>query len=386
VKIRYYSHLQQGTGYGRAARELAMALDVARHKLELRTIGPSTGWIPPFGMGERDDSPDAVIVHTLPGDCHRVLELEGLRRGAGPKLVAYTTWEALTAPPEVLQPLVESFDQIWVPSASTASSLATALPRTSAHNEPEIIKVIPHCYDDSVERQPDVRVDLPLSTFTHPAGDRFRFYWLGAWTARKNPGGLIRAFALAFPAGSRAELVLHSPGCSMDAFVAALAATGLRQHELPPITLSNQHLDEDALARLHREADCFVTAARGEAWNLPAFDAMLAGRHVISQYGLGSDEFLVDTSADLIDGWESPAQVDVSFAQSDDGSISMKTIGAQGLTSRSLWLEPNLSSLADAMRSAFESRNRKIKINYNVAERFGYAAVAKQVLNVLEEP
>jgi glycosyltransferase involved in cell wall biosynthesis len=283
-----------------------------------------------------------------------------------------------------LQPLVESFDQIWVPSASTAASLATALTRTSAHSEPEIIRVLPHCYDDSVERQPDVRVDLPLSTFAHPAGDRFRFYWVGAWTARKNPGGLIRAFALAFPAGSRAELVLHSPGCSMDAFVAALAATGLQQHELPPIVLSHHHLTEASLAALHREAHCFVTAARGEAWNLPAFDAMLAGRHVISQYGLGSDEFLVDTSADLIDGWESPAQVDVSLGRSDDGSISMKTIGAQGLTSRSLWLEPNLSSLADAMHSAFESRNRAIKINYNVAERFGYAAVAKQVLDALE--
>jgi hypothetical protein len=62
----------------------------------------------------------------------------------------------------------------------------------------------------------------------------------------------------------------------------------------------------------------------------------------------------------------------------------MKTIGAQGLTSRSLWLEPNLSSLADAMRSAFESQNRTLKINYNVAERFGYAAVAKLVLDALE--
>jgi glycosyltransferase involved in cell wall biosynthesis len=272
-----------------------------------------------------------------------------------------------------LQPLVESFDQIWVPSAPTATAFAMALPRTSAHSEPEIIKVIPHCYNDSRKR-PQI---------TH-ADDGFRFYWIGAWTARKNPGGLIRAFALAFPAGSRAEIVLHSPGCSMDVFVAALAATGLRQHELPPITLSNQHLDDSALAKLHADSDCFVTAARGEAWNLPAFDAMLAGRHVISQYGLGSDEFLVDTSADLIDGWESPAQVDVSLGRSDDGSISMKTIGAQGLTSRSLWLEPNLSSLADAMRSAFESRNRTIKINYSVAERFGYAAVAKLVLDALE--
>jgi glycosyltransferase involved in cell wall biosynthesis len=376
VRIRYYSHVQQPTGYGRAAREMAAALDIACHELELRTIGPRVDWTPPAGTDRVIRDPDAIIVHTLPGDCHRVLELEGLRRGAGPKLVAYTTWEALTAPPEVLQPLVESFDQIWVPSAATASAFLTALPRTSAHGEPEIIKVIPHCYDDSAER---LRA-------TQPDAERFRFYWIGAWTARKNPGGLIRSFALAFGPGSRAELVLHSPGCSIDTFVAALAATGLGQHELPTITLSNQHIAEASLAALHREADCFVTAARGEAWNLPAFDAMLAGRHVVSQYGLGSDEFLVNTSADLIDGWESPAQVDLSQAYADDGSITFKRKCAQGISARSLWLEPNLCSLADAMHSALENRKRTIEINYNVAERFGYAAVAKQVLEALEQP
>jgi len=356
---------------------MMLALDAAGHKLGLRTIGPRDAELNLAGdFLSPIEHPDAIIVHTLPGDCHRVLELEGLERGAGPKLVAYTTWEALTAPPEVLQPLVESFDEIWVPSAPVAAALATALPHTSAHGEPEIIKVIPHCYDDSRKR--------PQTTPDN--GERFRFYWVGAWTARKNPQGLIRAFALAFAAGSRAELVLHSPGCSMDTFVAALAATGLQQHELPTITLSNQHLDEAALAQLHARSDCFVTAARGEGWNLPAFDAMLTGRHVISQYGLGSDEFLVGTSADLIDGLESPAQVDVAFARSGDGSISVKTTGAQGLSARSLWLEPNLCSLADAMRSALDSRKNTIKIDYNVAERFGYAAVAKLVLDALEMP
>ena len=249
---------------------------------------------------------DAVIVHTLPGDCHRVLEIAELRRGAGPKLIAYTTWEALTAPQEIVRPLYDSFDEVWTPSQPSARAFgANGLHGTVGERESASMRtrVIPHCYDDAVDR--------PSDEYSDP--DKFRFYWVGAWSARKNPGGLIRAFALAFYPSARVELVLHSPGTSMEVFVAALAATGLQQRELPPIVLSNQHLSAESLATLHRSADCFVTAARGEAWNLPAFDAMLAGRHVISQYGLGSDEFLVDTSADLIDGWESPAQVDVSY-------------------------------------------------------------------------
>jgi glycosyltransferase involved in cell wall biosynthesis len=382
MRVRFYSHLQQQTGYGRAALELAQAMDLARIDLELQTIGPRDS---DFDLGELSRSlhpigdPDAIIVHTLPGDCHRVLELEGLRRGAGPKLVAYTTWEALTAPEDIVRPLFDCFDQVWAPSQPAAQALAeNGLHGSGRDRESAVarVRIIPHCYDDSVERPQ--REDA-VST-------RFRFYWIGAWTARKNPQGLIRAFALAFGPGSNVELVMHSPDCSMDTFVAALAATGLGQHELPMITLSHHRLTEKSLAKLHFDADCFVTAARGEAWNLPAFDAMLYGRHVISQYGLGSDEFLVDTSADLIDGLESPAQVDLTQAYSDDGSITFKRKGAQGMTSRSLWLEPNLSSLAEAMRSAFHSRKSSITINYNVAERFGYAAIGKQVLNVLEEP
>lgn len=381
MKIRYYSHAHLTTGYGRAALDLIMALDRAHVRLEAVTMGPrppDVPWPIPGDLCEPIPDPDVVIVHTLPGDCHRVLETEGLKRGAGPKLVAYTTWEALTAPEQIVQPLYDSFDEVWTPSQASARALGanglhgSGRDRESAERR---TRVIPHCYDSEAVRPSDEYFDT----------GKFRCYWIGAWSARKNPGGLIRAFASVFYPDSRAELVLHSPGTSMDVFVAALAQTGMSQRELPKIILSNQQLAPSALAALHQQADCFVTAARGEAWNLPAFDAMLAGRHVISQYGLGSDEFLVDTSADLIDGVESPSQVDVKFASADDGSLTVKTVGAQGLTSRSLWLEPNLCSLATAMRHASDARLRNIEINYDVAARFGYAAVANQVVNVLEK-
>jgi glycosyltransferase involved in cell wall biosynthesis len=382
--VRYYGHFQLATGYGHAARELAKAMD-GRATIAARTIGRVPGdWeldLPGEWFGPEAGDPDAVIVHTLPGDCHRVLEAAGLRRGAGPKLVAYTTWEALTAPHEIIAPLYSHFDHVWTPSRASA----LAMGENGEHGNPvdrseaaRSTHVVPHCYDDREVRPSGS--DGNSEEFRR----KFRFYWIGAWTARKNPAGLIRAFAHAFYPGADVELVLHSPGCSIDTFVATLATTGLEQANLPPIIISTQHLTWASLTRFHAEADCFVSAARGEAWNLPAFDALLAGRHVITQYGLGSDEFLSDTSADLIDGWESPAQVDVTMASSDGGEMTVKTLGAQGLSSRSLWLEPNLSSLAEAMRSAYENRKRTIKIDYDVAQRFGYAAVARQALDLLE--
>jgi glycosyltransferase involved in cell wall biosynthesis len=390
--VRYYGHFQLPSGYGHAARELAKALDAADVEQELVTVGPrQPGWepedlaelyVPALDRGPAHPvDPDVAIVHTLPGDCHRVLEAAGLRRGAGPKLVAYTTWEALTAPLDIVQPLYDCFDQVWTPSRASALALGSNGLHGSGRDRARaelVTHVVPHCYDDSEVRPSGS--DGNSEEFRR----KFRFYWVGAWTARKNPAGLIRAFAHAFYPGADVELVLHSPGVSLDTFVATLATTGLEQDALPPIVISTQYLTWGSLARFHAEADVFVSAARGEAWNLPAFDALLAGRHVITQYGLGSDEFLADTSADLVDGWEAPAQVDVTMASSDGGEMTVKTIGAQGLSSRSLWLEPNLSSLAEAMRSAYESRKRTIKIDYDVAARFGYAAVAELVLKVLE--
>ncbi len=381
MKLRYYSHAHLPTGFGRAALDLGIALNRAGAQLEVVTMGPRPADIPwpiPADMIDPIADPDAIIVHTLPGDCHRILEAEGLRRGEGTKLVAYTTWEALTAPHEIVQPLYDSFDEVWVPSTPVARALganglhASGRDRESAEQR---TRVIPHCYDEQLVRPPEEYFDSETP---------FRFYWIGAWSIRKNPGGLIRAFSSVFHPASRVELVLHSPDTGLDTFVAALAQTGLAQDELPKITLSNQHLSGASIAAMHQQADCFVTAARGEGWNLPAFDAMLAGRHVISQYGLGSDEFLIDTSADLVDGWESPAQVDLRQVRTEDGGIVFKRKCPQGMSARSLWLEPNLCSLANAMRHSYETRNRTIKINYDVAQRFGFAAVAQRVLNVLE--
>lgn len=382
MKIRYYSHAHLQTGFGRAALDMAFALDRAGAKLEVVTMGPTNDpnspWPLPPDMTAPIPDPDVVIVHTLPGDCHRVLEAEGLKRGAGPKLVAYTTWEALAAPAAIVQPLYEHFDQVWVPSQPTASAMTSLVAHGSARNREAAelrTHIVPHCFDELAPH--------PVSEYSDTG--KFRFYWIGAWSARKNPGGLIRAFAMAFGPKDPVQLVMHSPGVSTDTFFATLAQTGLAQDELPAIVLSNQHISPSAIAAMHQQADCFVSATRGEAWNLPAFDALLAGRHCVTTFGLGSDDFLLNTSADLCDGTESPAHVDVKMVEAGNGELRLRTVGAQGLSARSLWLEPNLCSIADSMHDAAVQKRRDLKIAYDVAGRFGYAAVANLVVNVLEK-
>jgi glycosyltransferase involved in cell wall biosynthesis len=325
---------------------------------------------------------DVVIVHTLPADCARVLELAKVQCD---HLVAYTTWEALSAPSKDIADALAPFHQVWVPSWRTAEAIDPVLvPRDPRDHG--AVRVVPHAFCE--ETLPARRADHPHNTV--PLEDRkFRFYYIGGWNGRKNPTGVIRAWAHAFRPDDEVELTLHCPGTPRDTLVGALAATGLAIKEMAPISWSPIAITDAEVLDIHRRGDCFVSASRGEAWNLPAFDAMLAGRHIICPAGQGSDEFLEDTSACRYAGQPAPAFADVhvgksSTAEGGEG-IAIRRVVAQGLTSRAVWIEPDLIALSQAMDDAHTLGTRTLTCNYDPVERFGYRAVGAILNTHLEE-
>lgn len=395
MRIRYYGHVGQRTGYGVAATQMCLAL--SKHEdvdLEIcpdfercdRALIPEA--LQPLLRGDgAHPKPDAIIVHSLPGDCERILK-EALANLPGrhdddyrhPTTVVYTTWEGTSVPSNIHESL-SCFEQVWVPSEVTSE----AFKRDRFWNTPIDIdgklKIIPHTYDSEIPR-----------VSARPLDANFRFYWIGAWMARKNPMGLLRAFMAEFSAQDDVELFLHSAGTPTVLFQLALASTGL---DAPPgpgrtrVLFSNENLPDEGMEIIHRDGDCFVTAARGEAWNLPAFDAMLAGRNVISPSELGSDEFLKDTSAYRYESTETYSYLDARVvappAGSPPGAVAIMTLGGSGMTSRTKWMEPDLEELALAMRAAYKARRRTLQLHYDPATRFGHAAVARLAVNALRE-
>ena len=389
--VRLFCHAGQDTGYGVAATEIALAL---RPHCDLQVV-PLNPSLSRFDAGRAallrevvhdgaDAAYDVAIVHTMPLDLRTVHDREHAHYGecwgeAGsprPCFIAYTTWEGVDVPSRVGTAML-GYDEVWLPSHATADAF-TQGPRVDiAH------AVIPHAYDPSLPRP-----------FKAP-GNRFRFYYVGAWTTRKNPHGLLRAFAHAFEPGDDVELVVHSPGVSVEMFAAALVATGLEQKEMPRVRLSNEHLPHEKILELHASMDCFVTATRGEAWNLPAFDAMLAGRMAIAPGGMGHDDFLFEdpdvapwdqdlTDAIRVSSVHQPAFVDVQSVQSTTGGLAFTTAGAQGLTCKTIWRDPDLVSLATAMRHVYEQRKRDLQVFYKPEEKFGHAAVAKRAIDRIQ--
>jgi glycosyltransferase involved in cell wall biosynthesis len=379
--IRYYGHVGLPSGYGDAASEMCMAILGAGFDLEISTDGEQCHQrYMPLARCFRNEAelrdPDVVIVHTLPLDCAEILAKNRVRQKTPEALcVAYTTWEGASVIPREVAEALSAFDHVWVPSTGTAHLIEPAYSPGAVR-----VVVVPHPFDGT--RWTASREDLRRSTLEQP----YRFYYVGAWSSRKNVDGVIRAYMRAFSVHHRVELLIQSAQAAPSACQVAQFATGIEDHK-PVIRFSNQWLSHDDLGALHQTSHCFVTASRGEAWNLPAFDAMLARNHIIAPAGLGSDDFLAGTSAELYGSRLSPAVGDVRLVAARDappGHAVAQYWGAQGLTVRSDWRDPDLADLSDKMKAAYRQQMTNLRIDYDPVERFGRVAVGRRIAEILQ--
>jgi len=384
MKIRYYGHVGVPTGFGVAAAEMCMALLAAGHELEISTDGKACHpKYLPLARCFRNEvdlgTPDVVVVHTLPLDCAKFLAERRIRELYPDALcVAYTTWEGASKVPADVDTAFRAFDHLWVPS--TVTRRACLVP-------PETLRpilVVPHPFDEALWT-PEPPALPPRSPY--------RFYYVGAWTARKNVEGVIRAYLRTFQASEDVELVLQSSAAGPSVAEVAILATGLADGPLPCIRFSNRRMTDEEIWTLHRECHCFVTATRGEAWNLPAFDALLARRHVIAPAGMGHGDFLRDTSASLFRGHLVPAFGDVQLVDAPDappGHAVAHYLATQGLTVRCDWCEPDLIEMGIHMRRAYEDHldapdpGNTLWVTYDPRERFGRRAVGRYITQILE--
>lgn len=375
IRIRYVGHFGEPSGYGRAATELARALQRAGALLDIVPMNFKGDL--PLATTQFSDV-DAVIIHTLPMDCAGVLEKKVRGQPVAPPnrpVVAYTTWESIQPPQGVVASLWKRFADVWVPSKAT-SRIGVSHDGAA---EVSAATVIPHTYD-------------AVDTYAGPSKDAnpqpFTFYYVGAWTARKNPVGLLRAYLAEFRKTDDVELYIHSSNADRHVVHAHMASTGIPQSERAEVAISTSIASDDGIRQLHRESDCFVTASRGEAWNMPAFEALQARRMIISPGELGSDDFLLDTDSVLYVSSPAPAWMDVSVGALDPkqpGAVPMVVSGPQGMTCRDSWREPDLIELRRMMRRVYEMKKRDNIIHYNLAAEFGYRAVGNKVLAELEK-
>lgn len=372
--VRYYGHVGQPTGYGRAANEMCMALLTAGVHLELRPLtapgvpGVHLAYLPPALApclrrdAELAPEPDVCIVHTIPMDCEKVYEIvtdrgrdpafQGYLSGHMPRWIAYTTWES-TARPVELRASLQVFDQVWHPCHANIDAVHGRQPA----------KVMPHAYDP----QRIASLKAAIGEFEQ-ADEPFRFYYIGDIASpRKNVAMLVRAFQTAFGTEARGDvyLAIHASGATdataLDLLPGATSGATcypdrVRGFGRGCVQITTDAVPEYIVLGMHLTNQCYVTASRGEAWNLPAFDAMLAGRHLITPILHGSDDYLDNTSSSLVSSTKGP-----------------------------IWREPNEGELVALMRRVFEERRSRLEVGYDPAERYGHLPVGTLAKSYIEE-
>jgi glycosyltransferase involved in cell wall biosynthesis len=149
------------------------------------------------------------------------------------------------------------------------------------------IEVIPHPIDPGFFN-PEIGVSKPLlgpDRLPLPE-DSFKFLSVFQWVPRKDPMRLLLAYLTEFKPEDRAILILRTFLAQTDVDEVARSVAKIRQgillpHPHPRILLVPGILEDREMGQLYRGADCYVTASKGEGFDLPTHEALACGLPVI---------------------------------------------------------------------------------------------------------
>lgn len=392
MKVAYLSVFRDGTGYANQAVHNMLAMEaggidvVARAiKLSASSNDELAGKVEHLEAKSTDDI-DVVIQHVLP---HQ------FEYKAGVKNIGTMCWETTHFSRSNWGHCCNLMDEIWVPSLQNAQAA-----EDSGVTVP--VKIFPCACDIARFDDPPESIDSPEFK------DKCVFYVIGEMTRRKNMVAVLRAFYTAFSLRDDVTLVLKTniPGKKSDEAINILRTTiqdikkslhiYVRHPYYPPVVCMTDFLSDHELDRLHATGDVFVSASHGEAWCIPAHDAMGFGNPVILS-NWGSFPELMNKEASRywmpqVQKFASPGDLECGWLI--DGQLTpcfgMVESFPDLYTGDELWFDPDIEHLIQCMKQAYtEWQDDKLRIRGDAAKlraaEFSYpkvGTIAKDLLSV----
>jgi hypothetical protein len=317
VGVGYYAPWEDPfDGFAEHSRRNALALATTGVPVQLRSINPG-GQLPFDGAGnfvlskarrrvaKRMESlllttvtQYGVQVYQLVGRAadfqnvvtHGQMDPEALRT-INRYTVIYTVFERGKVSEHFVAPLKRA-GQVWVACQQNAEVLV------AAGLSPGHVRIVPMPYfDDDPLLKLNERKRLPGVP---------RFYHIGKWEPRKQHHRIIGAFMLAFkPSEARMWIKTSSHAPKMGDYPRSPAESVHRWLEHNRIlwngwTVENvnrsiyfiqEAITEERIRELHRLGDVYVTLSQGEGFDMPAFDAKLAGNLMVYTPSGGPRDF-----------------------------------------------------------------------------------------------
>jgi glycosyltransferase involved in cell wall biosynthesis len=235
-------------------------------------------------------------------------------------------WELEESPPwfSDAYPFV---DELWAPSRFIESMLKRSVPERI---HVEYVPLPVHAPE----------IDPTLNRQYFGLDDRYLFLFMFDFMSvmkRKNPLGLIQAFAQAFSAGEGPQLVIKTiNGDKRPIEYEALRVAALA---VPGVTLIDKYFTKIETSTLSSLADCYVSLHRSEGLGLTMSEAMALGVPVIATGYSGNMDFMNSENSLMVPS----SQVAVGE-------------GAEGYSPHATWVEPDISVAASHMRYVYENQ------------------------------
>ena len=377
MKVLYISNYKDGTGWGNAATDYILAMDSVGIDVVCRSISfnGEKGEVHPRILElERKSSrhSNVCIQHLLP----HMLDYNGRFE----KNIALYESETSNFKSSRLTEYINTMDEAWVVNKQMSEASLS-----SGVESP--IRIIPHTFDTSKYDKEYKPLDIPYMDIEN----KFVFYFIGEAIRRKNIFALIKAFHLEFDVDEPVDLIIKASkgGMSDDdcgKYIKELCDTAKENLKLYPSNdlyksefITTGFLDNEKMMRFHKTMDCFVMPSYGEAWCLPAFDAMAMGSTPICTNVGGMSDFLSDGGGTLIDGVLEPAFgmtetfQDLYTGREDCVSINVRKL--QKAMRRMYYLASN----SDSKYTNLQKQGREI------ADKYSYENIGnriKEALNV----
>lgn len=214
-----------------------------------------------------------------PGDLAAQIRM---RDGIYGNTIVYSVWERDRVDDATVRQLAR-VGQCWVPCVQNAEMLvASGVPQEKVH-------VVPHPYS------PDDQIHMCRKRNPGTHGEWKRFYSIGRWEPRKGFVELIRSFLHGFGPRDKASLTIKYSGTG-EWIGYPKAATVLEElfdqdremhgeWTLPLIRqrvrIEGGRVPRSQIIGYHLRNNIYVSSSHGEAWNLSAFDAKIAGNRVV---------------------------------------------------------------------------------------------------------
>jgi GT2 family glycosyltransferase len=285
-ELLWQSIMNFPTGYAMSTREILRALDRRGVRVRYRYVyGPGT----PYPPTETDSSGD-YLMNVIASRNGASLPSVGVvygqgdvfRRNRARRKVGFTMIEVDGFPADWVRQ-ANRMDEVWVPSEFNRQGFVASGVKRPIHRIP--LGVDPNYFHPGIRGVPN------------PNGE-FVFLSNFEWGERKEPWLLLKVFNDEFKADEPVRLVCKIINKDPEVHVRReIANLRLKESGGKISFLFNREFPYYQLGAFYRSADCFISAGRGEGWDMPLMEAMVCGLPAIATDWGAHTEFVHEGNA-----------------------------------------------------------------------------------------